>query len=276
MISETFSVSPTNSEAILTSYLWEPSLQQSPDNRWQPELRPAVIICPGGAYVFLSDREAEPVAMQFYAKGLQVFVLRYSILEESRYPNPLEEASRAIWLVRSHAKEWGIDEQKIIFGGFSAGGHLTSLIGTRWNEPGLAERLRIPVEGNKPNGLILCYAKFEPIDETLIDLVTPEQLGHMLRVYDQRADGIKNVSSFTPPSFIWHTVQDETVPVDESLRFALKCQQEQVPFELHAYAEGEHGLSLSNDLSDYRKYHPVNVEGWVTLCVNWFKHILDF
>jgi len=225
MISETFSISPTNNEATLTSYLWEESNQLSDGIKWQPELRPAVIICPGGAYRFLSDREAEPVAMKFYSEGFQAFILRYSLLEDCIYPTPLEEASRAIWLIRSNAAEWGIDPNKIIIGGFSAGGHFSALIGTRWNEEGLCQRLGIPEGGNMPNGLILCYGKLEPVKEPISSMLTPESLGYILRIYDERADALKNVSIHTPPSFILHTAKEEVVPVTESIQFAMRCAQ---------------------------------------------------
>jgi len=276
MLQQTFSISPANSEATLTSYLWERSSQMSSDVSWQPQKRPAVIICPGGAYRFLSDREAEPVVMQFYSEGFQVFLLKYSLLEECAYPAPLEEASRAIWLVRSNSAEWGIDPDKIVIGGFSAGGHFSALIGTRWNEPGLAERLGIPEGGNKPNGLILCYGKLEPVKEGLDFDISPEDVGYILRIYDERADTIKNVTKDTPPSFIWHTRSDSLVSADESMRFAANCLKENVPFELHVYSEGVHGLSLGNDLCDYKQPHAVNVDSWVSLCINWFKFLFDF
>lgn len=276
MISETFSISPVNKDATLTSYLWERSEQQSEGAWWQPALRPAVIVCPGGAYCFLSDREAEPVAMQFYSEGFQVFILRYSLYEECRYPAPLEEASRAIWLIRSHAGEWGIDPDKIIIGGFSAGAHFSALIGTRWNEAGLTERLGIPENGNKPNGLILSYGKLEPVREPLSSTIAPDSLGYILRVYEPEADTILNVSKETPPSFIWHTVKDELVPVAESIGFALRCSEQKVPFELHIFSEGGHGLSLADDLSDYGTIHPVNAHSWITLCINWFRYLFEF
>ena len=272
-----FSISPTNNEATLTGYLWEKSDQLNDSGEsWQPKKRPAVIICPGGAYRFLSDREAEPVAMKFYSEGFQVFILRYSLLEECAYPTPLEEASRAIWTVRSNSEEWNIDPDKIIIGGFSAGGHFSALIGTRWNEPGLAARLGIPEGGNKPNGLILCYGKLEPVIESIGEQISPEDVGHILRVYDERADTIKNVSKDTPPSFIWHTRSDSLVLADESMRFASNCFKENVPFELHVYSEGVHGLSLGTDMSDYRLLHPVNVCSWISLCIDWFKYIFDY
>lgn len=275
MKQQVFSLSKTNPEVTLTSYLWEPSDQLSKGVRWQPDKRPAVIICPGGAYRFLSDREAEPVAMQFYAKGYQVFILRYSLLEDSAYPAPLEDASMAIWTVRSHAEEWGIDPDRIAIGGFSAGGHISALIGTRWNETGLATRLGMPEGGNKPNALILSYAKMYPLPEETT-LSNGEGVGHMIRVWDERADAVKNVGKHTPPSFIWHTQEDELVPVEESMQFAAACQENSVPFELHIFSKGVHGLSLANDMSAYGREKIVNVEQWMPLCISWLGDLFDF
>lgn len=275
MKQQVFSLSKTNPDVTLTCYLWEKSDQLSKGRPWQPEKRPAVIICPGGAYRFLSDREAEPVAMQFYAKGYQVFVLRYSLLEDSAYPAPLEDTSMAVWTVRSHAEEWGIHQDKIVIGGFSAGGHIAALLGTRWNETGLAARLNIPEGGNMPNALILSYAKMYPLPaETTLS--SGEGVGHMLRVWDCRADVIKNAGKHTPPSFIWHTREDELVPVEESMRFAEALQKNDVPFDLHIFSKGIHGLSLGNDMSDYRFKHNVNLDRWTSLCINWLNDLFDF
>lgn len=94
------------------------------------KVRPAILICPGGAYRICSDREAEPVAMAFLAEGFNAFILSYSLNENAAFPRPLNDAEEAIELIRSQSEEWGIDSDKIAICGFSAGGHLAAALGT--------------------------------------------------------------------------------------------------------------------------------------------------
>lgn len=138
-------------DANLSVYIPDNSPEIDMNRRYK-----AVLICPGGGYQGVSDREAEPVALAFLAKGIAAFVLRYSVAP-ARYPTALLEVSRAMWLIRQRADEWNINADDIAVCGFSAGGHLAASLGTLWNEAFIPEELGMPEGMNKPNKLILCY-----------------------------------------------------------------------------------------------------------------------
>lgn len=140
------------SKVVLNGYLYE-SEKSIP--RWQK--RPAVVVCPGGAYKFCSDREADPIAMQYVAAGFNAFVFYYSVGDDAVYPNPLCELSAALKYIREHSEEWGINPDQIAVCGFSAGGHLAASLGTLWNHPFITERTGIKNGENRPNALILGY-----------------------------------------------------------------------------------------------------------------------
>ena len=134
---------PGHPEATLEGYILDCEILYG-----QEKKRPAILVCPGGGYLYCSPREAEPVALRYAANGFHAFILRYSVQWNAAGFSPLEEVSWAIGYIREHADEWNIDPEKIVACGFSAGGHLALASGL------LAE--------NKPNALILGYpATFE-------------------------------------------------------------------------------------------------------------------
>lgn len=228
----------------------------------------AVVICPGGGYAGVSDREAEPVAFEFLAKGIAAFVLRYSVAP-AKYPTALLEASRAIWLIRQHAEEWNINADDISICGFSAGGHLAASVGTLWNEEFICEELGMPAGMNKPNKLILCY----PV------ILCEEGRAHRDSFYNLLGRGLseeeyaemsldRRIGAHTPPTFLWHTYDDGGVPVDSSLEFALSLRKNRVPFEMHIYPSGAHGSSLA----DWRTSSPEATQFDIPYITNWIDH----
>ena len=175
--------------------------------------RPAIVVLPGGAYAYLSDKEGEPVALTFMKEGYNTFVLNYSVGEESVFPNPLDEVSSAIWMIRQHAEEWGSDPDAIVVMGFSAGAGVAALAATQWNTPGLTERLGIPEGGNKPNAAVIAYggtmyegffddAKYVPPDLGKIARdSTPEWIMSNMsaRTCRRCSSGIAGTISMCPP-----------------------------------------------------------------------------
>ena len=148
----------------------------------------------------LSDREGEPVAVAFMREGFDTFVLYYSLGDDSAYPGPLDDAAKAIWYVRSHAEEWGIDPDAIAVMGFSAGAHLSSLISTQWNYNGLEDRLGIPAGGAKPNAAVLGYGPYVAIERE--SEPGDSSLGKMLAEPPDEFNVYKYVNEGTPPLFI--------------------------------------------------------------------------
>jgi acetyl esterase/lipase len=260
----------------LLTYVHHRSTEWFGDRSWQPDTRPAVLILPGGAYSFCSDREAEPVAMPFLTAGFNAFVLYYSIGEHSKFPAPLEDVSRAIWEIRKNSKEWHVDPNKIAVGGFSAGGNLTAMIGTRWNTKGLVERLGMPEGANKPNAIFPCYALTSMEPCMTKGNVEGLPLGAMMTETPEEVNVYQYVGEHCPPAFIWHTFEDDLLTADNALKLAGAYNAHKIPFELHIYQYGQHGISINTDLSSYRLPQPVNVASWVPLCINWLKALFDF
>ena len=259
-------------DAYLITYLHDRYEQDWEDvGEWLPPKRPALILLPGGGYSYCSDREGEPVAYPFLCAGYNVFVLIYRTGDKSVWPAPLEDVAKAVWTVRQHADEWNIDPCKIAVGGFSAGGNLTSILGTQWHR-GVEERLGIPRGGSRPDAMLLAYAPVEmeqrPSSNT--------QLGALLKDRPEELSSVRYVDNQTPPAFIWHTVNDEKVPVKNALLFAAKCLEFQIPFELHIFEHSPHGLSLNSDLTAYHLEHPVNVSSWVPCCIDWLNKLFAF
>lgn len=237
--------------------------------------RGAVLICPGGGYFFLSDREAEPIALQFNAAGYHAFVLYYSI-KPTKYPQPLLDVSRAMCIIREKSDEWNICPDKVAVCGFSAGGHLAACLGVHWGKPYVQNTPGIKGRMIRPDALILGYPRITSIYP---DPALKKDLINILGTKDdyelQREISLElHVSDATPPSFIWHTCNDEIVPVGDSLMFTEELRKKNVPFELHIYSKGPHGLALANAETDDGKMgiHP-HVATWVRLCVEWLESV---
>ena len=217
MILETIQISQN---ATLTAILHGASEEMQSDSALR---RPAVVICPGGAYEFCSVREADAPASAFLNMGLQVFILLYSCGEAAGGKQPLAEAAQSVRLVRERADEWWIDPQKILICGFSAGGHLAASLGVHWDDPALAERCGVQdASVLRPDAMVLGYP-----------VITAGQYAHRNSIVNvSRASGEpeqywsleENVSEKTPPTFLWHTMTDNSVPVENSLLFVQQLQ----------------------------------------------------
>lgn len=237
--------------------------------------RGAVLICPGGGYHITAKREAEPVAMQFNAAGFHAFVLYYSVAPR-KHPQPLLDVSKAMCILRKNAEKWNIASDKIAVCGFSAGGHLAASLGVHWNKPYLRELPGMEEGMNHPNALILCYPLITDGIEEAIRGSFENLLGEQTRDKQLLKEMCleQNVNPETSPAFIWHTFNDAVVPVEHSMLFAEALRKNNIPFELHIFPEGPHGLSIATD-ETYEEgigkdYH---VATWMGLCTEWLKHI---
>lgn len=248
----------------LTTYVLSDPLEKN-------RKRPAVLICPGGGYELCSPREQEPIAMKFLAAGYQTFVLEYSVAP-AKYPMALEEASMAVAMMRKNAEKWSVDTEKIAVCGYSAGGHLAGNLATCWADENLAE-----FHGeNRPDAAILCYPVItsgEFAHKGSFNYLLPDSQNQAMR---DKVSLEKLVSGKTPPVFLWHTVEDASVPVENSLMMAAALQKEKIPFELHIYPQGEHGLSLANSevCLETKEFYP-HVATWMPLAIEWLDHLFD-
>ena len=232
----------------------------------------AVIVCPGGGYQVLAPSEGEPVALAFLAAGVQAFVLDYSV-ELVRYPVALMELAASVAWVRRHAEEYGIDPHRIAVCGFSAGGHLAGCASNLWDHPVLAP-LCLKPEEMRPDASILCY----PV------ITSQARKGHRLSFSRLLGEGVpvppeisleKSVSERTPPTFLWATVTDGTVPVENTMEYAAALREHDVPFELHLYADGPHAMGLATRESAWSpEYENPHAATWHGLCVEWLRRLV--
>lgn len=237
------------------------------------EVRPAIIVCPGGGYGRVSDREAEQVAMQFLAKGYHAFVLNYSVMP-AKYPTQLIELATTIKIIRDHAEMWNVNKDKLTIIGFSAGGHLAGSLGVHWNKEVIREYLDVDNEYIKPNAVILAYPVISSGEfshkGSFDNLVgEDEQLKEFMSLE-------KQVGEHVPPIFLWHTVTDQSVPVENSMLMGMALRKNHIPFEMHIYDKGVHGLSLCNRLTHQDgedHLDDTHVGSWITLAFEWLDRI---
>ncbi len=257
--------------AYFVTYIQEPSAELP-----NSYARPAVVVCPGGGYCCCSDREAEPVALEFLTKGFNAFVVRYSVGENAAYPNSLVDLSSAMRIIRENAERWHVKKDQIAVCGFSAGGHLVASLATLWNDPEVQEKAGCQGQENKPDGVLLLYPVIS------MGKFTHQQTRNMLlQGYDHKREEMVRklscelqVGPHTPPAFIAHTYADNAVPVENALMFASALAAADRPFDLHIFQEGFHGLSLANQntfcnpaLLNWDFYN------WVELSCNWLIHL---
>lgn len=231
---------------------------------------PLVLICPGGGYAMTSNREAEPIALQFNSMGYQAAVLRYSCAP-AVYPTALCEVAQSVKLIREHAEDWNVDAEKIIAMGFSAGGHLAASYGVFWNESWLTEKMQCDKQLLKPNGLVLCYPVISSKEEIAHQDSIKNLLGESYPEMKEQVSLEDKVGKHTPKTFLWHTFTDPVVPFWNSFRFAEALGKAGVPMEYHLYPQGGHGLSLANEQTANEEGKGVEkvCQSWVPLLRSW-------
>ena len=255
----------------LYTYFLDSSIEMRPN-----EKRPVILMCPGGGYEMTSDREAEPMAMQFLAMGYHVAILRYSV-SPARYPVALQQVAESVLYLKNHAEEYHIDPEKIVLQGCSAGGHLAAHYGIAWNRPFLTKLMGVENDPERLRvaGLLLCYPVI-----TSGEKAHEESFRNLLgEQYEEKKEELSlenQVTPDTPPTFLWHTATDETVPVENSLYFFQACLQQGVSAELHIYPVGGHGLSLANEETCRANGIGVQKEcqSWIGLAQTWLEEIL--
>ncbi len=226
------------------------------------EKRAAIVICPGGGYVTKAWHEGVPVAQWLNSIGIHAFVLNYRVAPY-RHPYPFMDACRAIRYVRFNADMWNVDPEKIGILGFSAGGHLAAMVGTHFMDSYVEAKDKIDEISCRPDLMVLAYPVIsfgEYTHEGSKYNLLGEDLDCESLVYFSHE---KNVTDSTPPTFIWHTADDESVPVQNSILFSMALKEKDIPFELHIYPSGPHGMGLADD-NDH-------VGSWTKLCAKWLR-----
>ena len=268
MIRETVKLMPGRDEVYLDYY----------GNDDRSEVADAMLVIPGGGYgAVCSARGGEPIALSYLTKGINAFVLHYSVGSEINDPlDPLTEASLAMLHIRANAQKYNIDPARVFAVGFSAGGHLAGSLGTLWNDAELQARLPEAGNGNRPTGVVLCYP-----------VISSSNIGHMgsfsnlLRSQTPDAAALerfsleKHVGAHTSPAFIMHTYDDGLVPVENSLLMAYAYAQAHRPFEMHIYPHGPHGIALANKVTWGGNPDMVcpAAARWVSDSVEWMKTV---
>jgi acetyl esterase/lipase len=225
------------------------------------------IICPGGGYAALAPHEGFQYAIWLNEQGITAFVLKYRLGSNGyRHPAMMQDVQRAIRYVRANAEKWNLDPNKIGVMGSSAGGHLAATALTHFDAGNPAAADPIDRASSRPGLGILCYAVItmgpdthasskryllgDNPDPALVELLSNE----------------KQVTGSTPPVFIFHTYEDSTVKVENALEFASALRRNKVPFALHIYTKGAHGMGLGSAQWDPGSRHP-----WTTDCALWLK-----
>ncbi len=237
------------SPATMDAFLLEAADAQLPESGF-----PALIICPGGGYAYTSEREGKPVAKKFNSLGFSTFVLNYHTAP-FEYPTALCELAAAVRQVRDNAEEWNLDPERIAIAGFSAGGHLAACLSTGYKKSWLLGALEAEPEDIMPNACVLSYP-----------VITTSEFGHqgsfenLLGIHSE-ADKAKRykqdllelvslekyVTEDVPPTFLWHTYEDASVPVENSLLYLAELTRAGVLAEFHMFPFGNHGLALATE-----------------------------
>jgi len=226
----------------------------------------AVVICPGGAYAHLAmDHEGHQIGQWLNSFGVAGFIVAYRHSRSGAgysHPAPIQDVQRAIRTVRSRAKEWGVDPNRIGILGFSAGGHLASTAATHFNESFGEPRDPIDRVNCRPDFAVLVYPVIsftEPFTHT----------GSRTNLLGRDADGAlivkfsneKQVTPQTPPTFLFHTWEDTGVPAENSIAFYLALRKAKVPAEMHVFLKGQHGIGLGQNRGA--------AAAWPGLCEKW-------
>lgn len=248
---------PEKEKVYLEAYLLDCRLKFG-----QSASRPAVIVCPGGGYVYLSPREAEPIALAYASRGIHAFVLNYSVGWDVKGFSPLEELEWAIKLIREHAEEWNIDPDKIVTCGFSAGGHLALAAGL------LGE--------DKPNAVILGYpaTDFSAVGDGMMSMLftgrkeTTEEVKKWMNLN-------KQVTADAPPLFMFATGEDKLTR-KMTLDLVMAYEEKGLLCEYHLFQKGPHGFSLANAVSANGSSRVVSphVEKWMDMSAEWLFSVL--
>ena len=236
----------------------------------------AVVICPGGGYENLSDREGEPVAKQFLQDGYMAIVLWYEVKKQPMLGNlPLQQLSDTVSWLRDHAQEYRMEKKHIYVCGFSAGGHLAGSLGILWNRKEYFTE-NTDLKKHRPDGMILAYP-----------VITSGEFAHRSSLVRLAGDDPakqevysleKWVDEDCVPVYLWGTFADDAVPVENSLLLLKELAKYRIPVEYHLFPEGVHGLSLATkevEEPEAQRDPDKHIARWMPLCLEWLDHVRE-
>lgn len=265
MIVKTIHLRPEDEKITLDVYVAQPY-------KWAT--RKAILVIPGGGYSMLAaDREGEPIALAFLARGFNAFVLKYSVGRVRPFPAQLIEAATAIKHIKDNAKEYDIDPEELFVTGFSAGGHLAASCGILWKHEEIYKALDMPYGYNKPKGIMPIYPVINGHVNSFKNLWCTDE-----PTDEQKQQTYLNllVDKDSSPAFILHTFTDETVPVQDSMDLGNAYVKAGVPFEMHIYPKGPHGMALANKQTAWEgreEYINPEIAKWVDMAVAWAENL---
>lgn len=259
---------PDGGVGRLIAYLADNSIEINPNRK-----HPAMLVIPGGGYAMTSDREAEPIALRYLGVGFNSFVLRYSCAPV-KFPYPLLEAVMAMNYIRLNAETLSVDPNKVAAIGFSAGGHLTAMLGSYYESSEVADIFESKVSA-RPDAVILSYPVItsgEKAHRGSFDNLCGDDKG-----LQSKLDIANLVNSNSSPAFIWATRNDTCVPVKNALIAASAYEAADVPFVIHVWGRGNHGVSL-DDATVWGDVTASNsasksIPRWVDLSIEWLEEL---
>ncbi|MFC6201820.1 alpha/beta hydrolase [Lactiplantibacillus nangangensis] len=249
--------------AQLTGFL------HTPDQNTGKTHYPAIIIVPGGGYTHIPVGQAETLAMAFAGHGYQAFYLEYTLLSDQQPLGlaPVLDLARAMQLIRQQATSWHIDSEQLTPVGFSVGGHIVALYNDYWQTK-LPALLQTTAAELKPRNVILSYPVINPTDGYPTDAATLAKWTS--NVSEMAAETQVNVQN--RPTFIWVTADDPLVPATNALAYASALAQQQLPYELHVFNHGPHGLALANAQTAWKAdADQPHAAHWLTLALEWLQ-----
>lgn len=237
--------------------------------------RDAMLVIPGGGYLNVChEREGEPIALAYLAKGYNAFVLNYRVGNPAdTYPTQLLDACRAVLHIKENAEKYNIDPNRVFAVGFSAGGHLAGSLALMTDDKLVLDTLGVTKDMLAIKGAVLAYpvvtalmnthrASFERLSGYGFDDIPKEQ--------KEKYSLETHVKEGATPLFIWHTAEDKAVPPCGSLALAQKCVESYVPVSFHIYPYGCHGSALADKFTNYSS------EAIQPLAQNWLNESVDF
>lgn len=266
---EEFDIFPCDKDTYLKAFVSDYKLEKP---------KKAILIIPGGGYSCVCDtHEGDLVARSFLAAGCNAFILKYSVGKDAANYKPLIQAATAVKFIRENAEHFDIDPNAIFTCGFSAGGHLSAWIGSCYGHEMVKKALGInDCSVCRPNGTILSYpvitagekAHKGSIDNLCGDENAPQDMRDLFSIE-------KLVTPDTAPAFIWHCFSDTCVPLENALLMADALKKNNVPFDMHIYSEGWHGMTVATPETYNGKDDTLisRVGSWVSLCVKWMETI---